>query len=97
MNRPTFIGPESEAAGFRLMGVRVLVTDRREPAKLLREALGAASLVLVSAAAAGQLDSVELDAALLKGRPPVALLPELIVAGQEQDLEREVRAALGVL
>lgn len=97
MRRPVFIGPESEAAGFRLAGVRVLVANERDPAMLLRQARETGTLVLVSAAVADTLPRESLDAAVLSARPPVVVLPALLGEGAAPDLAREVRAALGVL
>ncbi len=97
MHRPAFIGTENEAAGFRLAGVRVLVADERDPAELLRLARDTASLVLVSAAVAGNMPPDALASAVLAARPPVAVLPALIGDAPPPDLAREVRSALGVL
>ncbi len=97
MPRPAFIGTEPEAAGFRLAGLRVLVVDDRDPGELLRMARESASLVLISAAVAGALPRAALDAAVLAGRPPIAVLPALIADVPPPDLAHEVRAALGVL
>jgi vacuolar-type H+-ATPase subunit F/Vma7 len=95
--RPAFIGTEPEAAGFRLAGVRVLVADERDPGELLRMARASASLVLISAAVAGTLPQDALNAAVLAGRPPIAVLPALIGQAPPPDMAHEVRAALGVL
>ena len=97
MRRPVFIGPETEAAGYRLTGARVLVLDDRDMTALLQEARREASLVLISAAALPGIDKLALDKALRSGEPPVALLPAMFESAAPPDLEREVRSALGVL
>ena len=97
MRRPVFIGPETEAAGYRLTGARVLTLDGRDGTKLLQEARHRASLVLISAAALAGIDDLVLAEALRSGEPPVALLPAMFEPATPPDLEREVRSALGVL
>ena len=97
MRRPVFIGPETEAAGYRLTGARVLIPDGRDGTTLLQDARQTASLVLVSAAVLAGIEDAALQEALRSGEPPVALLPALFEAATPPDLEREVRSALGVL
>ena len=97
MRRPVFIGTEPEAAGFRLAGMRVLVADERDPAQLLRQAREVGTLVLVSAAVADRFPQDALQAAIRSARPPVAVLPALVGDERPPDMNREVRAALGVL
>jgi vacuolar-type H+-ATPase subunit F/Vma7 len=95
--RPAFIGPEADAAAFRLAGIRVLVDNGRDLDELLAEARRTASLVIVSASAAAAMTPAALDEALRDGSPPVALVPEMMGPGVPPDLEHDVRAALGVL
>lgn len=93
---PLFIGDEAEAAGFRLCGVRTLVPRPGEEAAVLEYAREEAGLVLVSACCAARVPATRLAAALATLSPLVLVVPEARGRVAPPDLEREVRALLGL-
>ena len=97
MNQPAFIGPELEAAGYRLAGVQVMVPDGRDVVELVDRARRTASLVLVSASVARALPQEVLEEMVFEAQPPVAIMPDIVGEGATPDMERAVHAALGIL
>lgn len=93
---PVFIGDRLTAAGFRLAGLRPLVTSPDEVAEVFREALDAGGPIFITASCAGHLPPATLDRAVTAASPPVAVIPDFAGGGEPRDLSRRVRQALGV-
>lgn len=96
MDGATFIGDEFTGAGFRLAGLRVLNPDPERLLESFRQALVDAPLLLLSREVADLLPKSELYEAILKARPPVAVVAAAAGSGGEAELVREVRIALGM-
>jgi vacuolar-type H+-ATPase subunit F/Vma7 len=96
MRLPIFIGDELTGAGFRLGGVRVLEAVPDTVESVFRRALDEAPLVIVTAEVAGDLPAQLVEEAVALATPPVAIVPAASGGPPLPDMEREVRAALGV-
>lgn len=97
MAQVIYIGDEATAAGFRLAGVQAWVPDPGDAVETLRRAAGdGAELLLLSAPFAARLPLAELEAALVRELPLVAVVPDVYGRGTPPDLAHEVRAALGI-
>jgi vacuolar-type H+-ATPase subunit F/Vma7 len=90
------IADELTAAGFRLAGARVLVTDASDAAAALAEARTNATLVLVTAPLARALPPAVLAQALTDSAPLTIVVDDLGGTVAPPDLDREMRTALGV-
>ena len=97
MSVPVYIGDEVSAAGFRLAGLQVFSPPPGDILSTVRRACEQAPLVLLSAAAARQLDAAELDELLAGIMPPVAVVPDVHGSAPMQDLALRLRKQLGVL
>ena len=97
MARILYIGDAVTATGYRLAGAETRVPPEGEVAGTIREAVrGEVDLVLLSPAVAQSLPDAELAQVLTMQRPLVTLVPELFGDAHPPDLQREVRAALGI-
>jgi vacuolar-type H+-ATPase subunit F/Vma7 len=97
MAQVIYIGDETTAAGFRLAGVQAWVPDPADALTTLRRATTeGAELILLSAPFAALLPVEELEAALLREAPLVAIAPDVFGRGTPPDLAHEVRGALGI-
>lgn len=96
MDRPVVISDRVTAAGFRLAGLDVWVTEPDQVRAQLRQALRAGQPVLLTADLAEQLPAEELARAIRRARPPLAVIPDVSGHGQAPDLAGKVRRALGV-
>lgn len=97
MALPVYIGNELDAAGYRLMGARIVVPRDRDLGALFQEARMDSPLVMVSAGVADALGEEVLAAAVIAASPPVVVVADAVGEANPPDMEREVRAALGVL
>jgi vacuolar-type H+-ATPase subunit F/Vma7 len=96
MSVPVFIGDELTGAGFRLAGLRVFEATAEELESDFRRALETAPLVIITTGAARTLPGSLVQAAVRRSDPPVAIVPEAVDGPPMPDVERGVRAALGV-
>lgn len=98
MARVLYLGDEVTAAGLRLAGVETHVVPAGSAvAPVLREALeDECDCVLLSATLAACIPPAQLQDALRRGEPLLAVVPD--VRGEERlpDLAAEVRDALGL-
>lgn len=96
MSVPVFIGDELTGAGFRLAGLKVFEAVNENLEADFRSALEAAPLVIITTRVAAGLPESLVEMAMRRARPPVAIVPEAAGGPPMPDVEREVRAALGV-
>jgi vacuolar-type H+-ATPase subunit F/Vma7 len=96
MALPVLISDRVTAAGFRLAGVRPLVTEPEDAGAIFREALDLGGPVMITAALARHLPSVQLRQAIARADPPVAVIPDIARMTEPPDLAAHVRRALGV-
>lgn len=96
--RPVFIGDEVTAAGYRLAGLEDRVGGAAEaPALWARALQDAPPLILITAECAAALDAAELDAALARLDPPVAIVPDAGGRVPLPEVMARVRASLGIV
>jgi len=96
MTQPIVIADRLTAAGFRLAGLRPLVTPPEDAAAVFAEALGHGGPVMITAALAGHVPAAQLSRAIRAADPPVAVIPDMTRSVEPADMSREVRRALGV-
>jgi len=96
MTVPVFIGDELTGAGFRLAGLKVFEAVAEVLEADFRRALEGSPLVIITSRVATDLPGNLVQAAIRRARPPVAIVPEAVGGPALPDVEREVRAALGV-
>jgi len=96
MTLPILIGDRLTAAGFRLAGVRPIVTAPDEVAAVFREALALDGPILITAALAEALPQAQLENAIRAARPAVAVIPDIAGEQRPPDMGAQVRRALGV-
>lgn len=96
MKSPAFIGDEVTAAAFRLAGLTVHVPESGDTQATFRRALETSSLVLITVQAAGRVGPGAMDRAVRRAAPPVAVVESAVSEDAPPDLERFVRATLGV-
>lgn len=96
MNEPIFIGDELTGAGFRLAGIRVVEAAADTVESVFRRALDDAPLVILTAGVAADLPADLVEGAVGRAGPPVAIVPAASGGPPLPDMERKVRAALGV-
>jgi vacuolar-type H+-ATPase subunit F/Vma7 len=96
MALPILISDRLTAAGFRLAGIRPLVTAPEDAGAVFREALALHGPVLITAALAERVPQAQLDKAIKKADPPVAVIPDIERTAEPADLADKVRRALGV-
>ena len=94
---PVFIGDETSAAAWRLAGLDVRIATPAQAAAPWRQALREPRpLVLITAECAAALPPDELDAALVRLDPPVAIVADVADRVAAPDLLPRVRASLGI-
>jgi vacuolar-type H+-ATPase subunit F/Vma7 len=92
-----YIGDEATAAGFRLAGLATVMPDPPDAGAALRRATEeGAELILMSGAIAAHVPLAELESALLREAPLLAIAPDVRGRGAPPDLAHEVRGALGL-
>jgi vacuolar-type H+-ATPase subunit F/Vma7 len=96
MSVPVFIGDELTGAGFRLAGLTVFEAVPEELEADFRRALEESPLVIITTRVAVELPQALVQSAVRRARPPVAIVPEAVGGPPLPDVDREVRAALGV-
>jgi vacuolar-type H+-ATPase subunit F/Vma7 len=97
MARIVYVGDEATAAGFRLAGVETVVPDAQDAAGTLRRAAAdGAELILLSGAMAALVPLEELETALAREAPLLAIVPDVHGRGTPTDLAHDVRRALGI-
>lgn len=96
MDRPLVISDRLTAAGFRLAGMRTLVTEPDKVRERFREALKQDGPILITAELADRIPAAELRQAVIRARPPVALISDLSAHAAAPDMTARVRRALGV-
>lgn len=95
--RPVFIGDEVTAAAYRLAGLEARVAPPEAVAAQWAQALRERPpLVLITAECAAALPAAELDAALARFDPPVAVVPDAGARVAPPDFMARVRASLGI-
>jgi vacuolar-type H+-ATPase subunit F/Vma7 len=96
MALPILISDRLTAAGFRLAGVRPLVTAPEDVGVVFREALALKGPVMITAALAESLPRSVLEKAIKSADPPVAVIPDVVRRTEPADMADKVRRALGV-
>lgn len=96
MALPILISDRLTAAGFRLAGVRPLVTAPEDAAALFRETLALGGPVMITAALAAHVPAAQLHKAISAADPPVAVIPDVARTVEPADMSEQVRRALGV-
>jgi vacuolar-type H+-ATPase subunit F/Vma7 len=96
MALPILISDRLTAAGFRLAGLRPLVTAPEDAGAVLREALALGGPVIITAALAAHVPAVQLEKAIRAADPPVAVIPDIVRSAEPADMGELVRRALGV-
>lgn len=97
MSVAEFIGDEVSAAGFRLCGIDVHITDGSDVIALIDKARERASLVLVSSSAVQDLNAAELDALLAGIEPVVVVVPDVRGLHEIPDIVPRIHQQLGML
>lgn len=96
MALPILISDRLTAAGFRLAGLRPLVTAPQDAAAVFREALALGGPVLITAALAARVPPAQLEKAISAADPPVAVIPDIVRTVEPANMAHLVRRALGV-
>ena len=91
------LADELTALGWRLAGARVALATAENAASCLKEALGSADIVVVTAQLASAIPAAQLEAALLAFPPLTLVIADLRREQEPPDLEAHARRALGVL
>jgi vacuolar-type H+-ATPase subunit F/Vma7 len=96
MALPILISDRLTAAGFRLAGLRPLVTAPEDAGAVFREALALGGPVIITAALAAHVPAAQLEKAIRAADPPVAVIPDIVRSAEPADMGELVRRALGV-
>jgi vacuolar-type H+-ATPase subunit F/Vma7 len=96
MALPVLIADRLTAAGFRLAGVRPLVTAPEDAAAVFREVLALKGPVMITAELARHVPQAQLAKAIGAADPPVAVIPDIVRRAEPADMAAKVRRALGV-
>ena len=91
-----FIGDEVTAAGYRLAGARVVVSEPGQAADALAGALASAELVLLTAACAAGIPRRQLDRVMRDAHPPLIVVPDAAGLDEPEDLVAAVDRALDI-
>jgi vacuolar-type H+-ATPase subunit F/Vma7 len=91
-----FIGDEVTAAGFRLAGVTVHVPPPEQVKSLFNRLLTEAELILITAEYADRVPARTLQAAQLRSRPPVLVMPDIRRRSEPPDRSAALRRQLGM-
>jgi len=98
---PEYIGDEVSAAGYRLAGLNVTITDAAITGDslltLIRQAGARAPLVLIGSDTANRLRPAELDALLAGIEPALVIVPDVRCRAPVPDLTARLQAQLGIL
>ena len=97
MSVAEFIGDEVSAAGYRLCGIDVHITDGVDVMPLIRQVCERASLVLVSSSAVRNIGIAELDEILASSEPPVLVVPDVRGLHEVPDIVSRIHKQLGML
>ena len=97
MSVAEFIGDEVSAAGYRLCGIDVHITDGANIMPLIKQARERASLVLVGSSVVHTIHSAELDELLASTQPPVLVVPDLRGLQEAPDIVSRIYKQLGML
>jgi vacuolar-type H+-ATPase subunit F/Vma7 len=92
-----FLGDEVSAAGFRLAGVEAHVPRSEQVPGLFRRLLNECGLVLITAGIAEEVPEDLLRPALVAGRPPVLVIPDVRWQTEPPDLGALLRRQLGMV
>ena len=92
----TFIGDEVTAQGFRLAGANIRMPQKDGVAASFADALRKADLVLITAAAAGELDADTLERAVRAAAPLVLVIPDAAFRVTPPDPADAVERVLGI-
>lgn len=96
MDRLVVISDRLTAAGFRLAGMSAQVTGPDQVRERFRQALTQEYPILITAEMAARIPLAELEQAVRRARPPVALITDLSGHLEAPDMTAKVRHALGV-
>jgi vacuolar-type H+-ATPase subunit F/Vma7 len=98
---PEFIGDEVSAAGYRLAGLNVNITEDAITSdrllSLIRQACARTSLVLIGSDTASRIRHAELDALLAGIEPALVIVPDIRCRAPAPDLATRLRSQLGML
>jgi vacuolar-type H+-ATPase subunit F/Vma7 len=95
-DRVVFIGDEVTAAGFRLAGIDILVSDSDRAPDAFRHARQTAALVYLTPDVANALPASVLDDALRALDPPVLVIPDIRQRHEAPDIPARVLGLLGL-
>lgn len=96
MDTLVVIGDEAACAGFAQIGARAVVASGNAVAAAFEQAIGHASLVVLTQDAADSLPRESLVRATAHGQPPVVVMPGLTAPDADCGVAARVRAALGI-
>ena len=98
---PEYLGDEVSAAGYRLAGMNVTITETSMTVdrllSLIRQACARTSLVLIGSETAARLPHTELDALLASVEPALVIAPDIRCHAPAPDLATRLRKQLGML
>lgn len=94
--RLALIADELTALSWRLIGARAMTPEAGAALDCWQEALRSAEFVVITAQFAAEIPSAELIAAQLSEKPLVLVIADLRREYEPDELEHEVRSALGV-
>jgi vacuolar-type H+-ATPase subunit F/Vma7 len=94
--RAIFIGPEADAAGFRLAGLEVRVPEAGAESAALAAARERAEIVFISAGTAARIPEAEMRAAICALAPITGIVPELLGTTPLPDVAARLRRELGL-
>ncbi len=101
MPTPEYIGDEVSAAGYRLAGLNVTITEakmtRDTLLSLIRQASARTSLVLIGSETACRLQRAELDTLLAAIKPALVIVPDIRCHAPAPDLAARLHTQLGML
>jgi vacuolar-type H+-ATPase subunit F/Vma7 len=97
MKLPVYIGDPVSAAGYRLAGLKVHVTEAEDVLEALETACDEAPLVLLGSDLASRIPSRQLDALLSHTTPAVVVVPDVRGEAPLPDMAHRLRKQLGVL
>lgn len=90
------IGDEITTTGFRLAGAKTIMPAAGAVDASLADALAHAALVLITAAAATELEPGHLDRVVRHAQPPVLVIPDAAMRDMPPDLAAAAERALGI-
>lgn len=90
------IGDEVTTTAFRLAGAEAIVPGAGAVDASLSDALAHGELVLITAAAAAELEPGHLERAVRRAQPPVLVIPDAALRDLPPDLAAAAERALGI-